>query len=46
MITLDVPTVLGFIVREGTTVRHRLVIIPPLDVVREGTRAEAILEIT
>ncbi len=46
MITLDVPAVPGFIVREGTSVRHRLVILPPLDVVREGTRAEAILEMT
>jgi Kdo2-lipid IVA lauroyltransferase/acyltransferase len=46
MITLNVPAVPGFIVREGTSLRHRLVILPPLDVVREGTRAEAIVEIT
>jgi KDO2-lipid IV(A) lauroyltransferase len=46
MIALDVPAVPGFIVREGTGLHHRLMILPPLDVARDGTRAEAALEIT
>jgi KDO2-lipid IV(A) lauroyltransferase len=46
MLALEVPAVPGFIVREGTSLRHRMVILPPIDVVREGSREEAILEIT
>jgi Kdo2-lipid IVA lauroyltransferase/acyltransferase len=40
------PVVPAFIVREGTLPRHRIMILPPLDVVLEGNREKAIHEIT
>jgi KDO2-lipid IV(A) lauroyltransferase len=46
MLTLGVPSVPGFIVREGSSLRHRLLILPPLDTIREGNRTEAIFELT
>jgi Kdo2-lipid IVA lauroyltransferase/acyltransferase len=45
-IATGTPAVPGFIVREGTTSHHRLIALPPLDVVREGDRDEAIRETT
>lgn len=40
------PAVPGFIVREGQTLHHRIVVLPPLDIVRDGNRDEAIVENT
>jgi Kdo2-lipid IVA lauroyltransferase/acyltransferase len=40
------PAVPGFIVREGNSLRHRIIILPPLDLVRDGNREEAIVENT
>jgi KDO2-lipid IV(A) lauroyltransferase len=40
------PAVPGFIVRQGTSLHHRMLALPPLDVVREGDREEAIRETT
>ena len=45
-IATDTPAVPAFIVREGGTLHHRIVILPPLDIVREGERGEAIRETT
>ncbi len=40
------PAVPAFIVREGESLHHRILALPPLEVVREGNREEAILETT
>lgn len=45
-IAANVPVVPAFIVREGTGLHHRIMVLPPLDVVREGNRHDAILETT
>jgi Kdo2-lipid IVA lauroyltransferase/acyltransferase len=45
-IATGTPAVPGFIVREGTSLRHRMLALPPLDIVREGDRDEAIRETT
>ena len=45
-IAANVPAVPGFIVREGTSLHHRILVLPPLDIVREGNRHDAILETT
>jgi KDO2-lipid IV(A) lauroyltransferase len=45
-IAAEVPAVPGFIVREGTGLHHRILILPPLDIVREGNRHDAIVETT
>lgn len=45
-IATGTPAVAVFIVREGVSLHHRIVIQPPLDIVREGDRAEAIRETT
>lgn len=45
-IATGTPAVPGFIVRENGSLHHRIVILPPLDIVREGDRAEAIRETT
>jgi Kdo2-lipid IVA lauroyltransferase/acyltransferase len=45
-IATGTPAVPGFIVREGKTLHHRILILPPLDIVREGDRDEAIRETT
>jgi Kdo2-lipid IVA lauroyltransferase/acyltransferase len=45
-IATGTPAVPGFIVREGATLHHRMLALPPLDVVREGDRDEAIRETT
>jgi Kdo2-lipid IVA lauroyltransferase/acyltransferase len=45
-ITTNRPAVPGFIVREGNTLHHRMLALPPLEVVREGNRQEAVLETT
>src|SRR5579883_893245 len=43
-IATGTPAVPGFIVREGDSPHHKMVILPPLDIVREGNREEAIRE--
>ncbi|HKD67165.1 MAG TPA: lysophospholipid acyltransferase family protein [Candidatus Binataceae bacterium] len=45
-IATGTPAVPGFMVREGTTLHHRMVILPPLDIVREGDHDEAVRETT
>jgi KDO2-lipid IV(A) lauroyltransferase len=45
-IATGTPAVPGFIVREGETLHHRLVALPPLEIVREGDPEEAIRETT
>jgi len=40
------PAVPGFIVRQGASLHHRMLALPPLEVVREGDRQEAIRETT
>jgi KDO2-lipid IV(A) lauroyltransferase len=40
------PAVPGFIIRQGDTLHHRIVVMPPLEVVYEGDRYEAIRETT
>jgi KDO2-lipid IV(A) lauroyltransferase len=45
-IATGTPAVPGFIVREGATLHHPIVILPPFDIVREGDRDEAIPETT
>lgn len=45
-IATERPAVPGFIVREGQSLHHRILALPPLDVVREGNREEAVRETT
>ncbi len=45
-IATGTPAVPGFIVRQGETLHHRILALPPLDIVREGDREEAIRETT
>ena len=45
-ITTGAPAVPVFIVRQGETLHHRIEVLPPLDIVREGDREEAIRETT
>jgi KDO2-lipid IV(A) lauroyltransferase len=45
-IATGTPAVPAFIVREGKSLHHRIMILPPLDIVREGDREEAIRETT
>jgi KDO2-lipid IV(A) lauroyltransferase len=40
------PLLAGFIVREGATPRHRVAIMPEIEVPREGTREEAVRQCT
>jgi KDO2-lipid IV(A) lauroyltransferase len=45
-IATGTPAVPAFIVRQDNSLHHRIVICPPLDVVREGERTQAIHETT
>lgn len=45
-IAIGTPAVPGLIVREAATLHHRIVILPPLEIVRGGDRDEAIRETT
>jgi Kdo2-lipid IVA lauroyltransferase/acyltransferase len=45
-ITTGTPAVPVFIVRQGETLHHRIEVLPPLDIVSEGDREEAIRETT
>jgi Kdo2-lipid IVA lauroyltransferase/acyltransferase len=45
-IATGTPAVPAFIVRQNGSLHHRIVILPPLDIVREGDRTEAIRETT
>jgi Kdo2-lipid IVA lauroyltransferase/acyltransferase len=41
-----VPVVPAFIVREGDTSRHRIVVLPPIEIVRSGDRGHSVQENT
>ena len=45
-IATGTPAVPVFIVRQGETLHHRIMVLPPLDIVREGDREEAVRETT
>ena len=45
-ITTGAPAVPVFIVRQDETLHHRILVLPPLDIVREGDREEAVRETT